>query len=647
MALQHARGDPLAGLSTLLGAERRNFSGRALREGKARRGGWRRTGNRVAVGRSLPPSNLNSVGLGVQSWTNMEERTSEMANMGTSVRTMRAFQHSFPLAVLSEQPVLYESKGVVYTKRWVVDLILDLAGYTVDENLVDALAVEPSVGEGAFLSPMIERLVDCCRRLGCSITECKNSLVAYELDERSAERTRSFATRVLTERGIDRLIADNLVQSWVRTGDYLIESMHIEADYVIGNPPYVRLEEIPEETAQFYRNAFPTMRGRADLYVAFFEAALRQLKTDGTCAFICADRWMRNQYGAELRELITSAFSVDVVIEMHKADAFHEEVDAYPAITVIRRHAQCSTVVASAGPEVSSLSSKVLVERLLRDEDGTPETTATGLRTARVDGWFRGGDPWPCQSPEQLALLRQLEDQFLPLEANARVGIGVATGNDSVFITKDVDLVEPARLLKLALASDIRSGTMRWSGHYLVDPWNCDGVVPLREYPQLEAYFSKHEIALKARHTAQKSQCAWYKTIDRVTHSLTETPKLYIADIKHQLDPVLDHGETYPHHNLYFVQSDVWDLEVLGGLLISAIGQFFVESYGVRMRGGYLRFQAQYLRRIRVPDPKSIVASKAQDLIRAFRERDRELATRTALRIYGIDNRMMETALGH
>jgi adenine-specific DNA-methyltransferase len=30
---------------------------------------------------------------------------------------------------------------------------------------------------------------------------------------------------------------------------------------------------------------------------------------------------------------------------------------------------------------------------------------------------------------------------------------------------------------------------------------------------------------------------------------------------------VLDRGETYPHHNLYFIESDTWDLEVLGGLL--------------------------------------------------------------------------------
>jgi hypothetical protein len=90
------------------------------------------------------------------------------------------------------------------------------------------------------------------------------------------------------------------------------------------------------------------MKGRADLYVAFFEAALRQLKPGGTCAFICADRWMRNQYGAELRNLITSAFALDVVIEMHNADAFHDEVDAYPAITIIRRQAQGPAVVASA-----------------------------------------------------------------------------------------------------------------------------------------------------------------------------------------------------------------------------------------------------------------------------------------------------------
>jgi adenine-specific DNA-methyltransferase len=540
-----------------------------------------------------------------------------------------------------------ETKGVVYTKRWVVELLLDLADYKPEANLVDAVAVEPAAGDGAFLGPMIERLADSCQRLGRPLGDCWGALIAYELDDASAGRARGLAADILVKHGLKRPAAERLAGGWVRTGDYLFDATIVQADFVIGNPPYVRLEDIPEEIASFYRDAYPTMRGRADLYVAFFEAALRQLKDDGTCAFICADRWMRNQYGAELRELVTSAYSVDVVIEMHNADAFHNEVDAYPAITVIRRQKQGAAVVARAGPEVENVLANTLSAALEAAKNAKPMAVADGLRVARVDAWFQGADPWPCHSPEQLALLRRLEERFPALEVNAKVGIGVATGNDSVFITKDGHLVEPSRLLKLALVRDICGGEMEWSGHYLVDPWNSDGLVNLDKYPRLRAYFEKHAVVLRKRHTAAKNLRGWYKTIDRVTHALIAKPKLYIADIKNVLNPVLDTGKTYPHHNLYFIQSDDWNLEVLGGLLMSAVGQFFVESYGVRMRGGYLRFQAQYLRRIHVPAPGSIAKRHAKELVKAFRARDRQRATQIALEIYGIDEREMESALGH
>jgi hypothetical protein len=112
--------------------------------------------------------------------------------------------------------------------------------------------------------------------------------------------------------------------------------------------------------------------------------------------------------------------------------------------------------------------------------------------------------------------------------------------------------------------------------------------------------------------------------------------KLYFPDMKMNAHPVLDCGDTYPHHNLYYLTSDVWDLEVLGGLLLSSIAEMFVASYCVKMRGGTLRFQAQYLRRIRVPDPVSMPAS-VQDLLRqAFRRRDREAATLAAMDAYGL-----------
>ncbi|HEX4771576.1 MAG TPA: Eco57I restriction-modification methylase domain-containing protein [Bryobacteraceae bacterium] len=565
-----------------------------------------------------------------------------------TVRTTRGIQQSLLFPASAPLPSLpLETKGVVYTKRWVVELLLDLAGYRPQNNLVDATAVEPAAGEGAFLGPMIERLLESCRQFGRHLSECRNSLIAFELDDESAARARTLANDILLHNGVKRALAENLARAWIRTGDYLFEAISMEADFVIGNPPYVRLEDIPEQTATLYRHAYPTMRGRADLYVAFFEAALRQLKEGGICAFICADRWMRNQYGSELREFVTAGFSVDVVIEMHNADAFKEDVDAYPAITVIRRHNQGTTVVACAGPDAGAVGAQTLSATLLSTARREPLALPRGLRTALVDTWFKGSDPWPCHSPGQLALLRRLEEQVPVLESYAKVGIGVATGNDGVFITRDAGVVERSRLLKLAMVGDICEGTMKWSGHYLIDPWNGDGLVALDKYPRLRAYLERHGAALRKRHTATKNARGWYKTIDRVTHALTGKPKLYIADIKNLLDPVLDNGETYPHHNLYFIQSDEWDLEVLGGLLMSTIGQFCVESYGVRMRGGYLRFQAQYLRRIRVPDPKHISEVQAAKLKGAFRKRDREWATRVALQVYGIDEHEMETALGH
>jgi hypothetical protein len=99
---------------------------------------------------------------------------------------------------------------------------------------------------------------------------------------------------------------------------------------------------------------------------------------------------------------------------------------------------------------------------------------------------------------------------------------------------------------------------------------------------------------------------------------------------------VLDEGRYYPHHNLYYVVSEGWDLEVLGGLLLSDITNLFVGSYCVKMRGGCYRFQAQYLRRLRVPEQSSIAAKHTHALARAFRARDVEAATATAVSLYGL-----------
>ena len=525
--------------------------------------------------------------------------------------------------------------GVVYTKPWMVALMLDLAGYTVDRPLGRLVAVEPSAGDGAFLKEMVRRLVESCRRHGIPLTEAREAIRAFEIEPEAAANAVEAVTATLIELGVSGAAAPSLAHSWVRTADFLEAALGFPvADFVVGNPPYIRLEDIPPAEAALYRS-FSTMRGRADIYIAFYQAALMQLKPGGVCAYICADRWLLNEYGAALREYITTqGFAVRTIIEAHDVEAFEAEVSAYPAVTIIAHEPQGAVVVAKAFPGIETTERSHLLGLIAGARSDAV------LRTARFPDWFHGDEPWPCSSPEALKLLKHLEATCLPLESTTtgtQIGIGVATGADRVFITKGKPDIEPDRLLPLALAGDLENGRVNWSGHYLVNPWDEEGLVAPANFPRFAAYLEPHRALLAGRHTARERPQSWHKTIDRVNLGLLMREKLYIADIKERLQPCLDTERTYPQHNRYWITSQKWDLQVLGALLMSAVGEFFIHCYGVRMRGGYLRFQAQYLRRIRVPTPESLSPKLAATLRRAFDEQDVGLATRAALEAYQIE----------
>ena len=270
-----------------------------------------------------------------------------------------------------------------------------------------------------------------------------------------------------------------------------------------------------------------------------------------------------------------------------------------------------------------------------------PLVSAPHYRGSRLPRWFPGKDSWPGGDPDLVRLVEELKDRFPLIEdrsTGTRVGIGVATGNDGVFVVTDPHLVEEIRLLPLAMAADGATGTLEWSGHYLVNPWEDTGkLVDLGRYPRFARYLEAHRDDLCRRHVAKKAAAAWYRTIDKVNANLTSMPKLLFPDMKMTTHPVLDRGGLYPHHNLYYVVSDKWDLEVLGGLLMSKVAEAFVSAYCVKMRGGTLRFQAQYLRRIRVPSPDDISAGDGNALKAAFRERDPRAATEIAVRIYDVE----------
>ena len=143
---------------------------------------------------------------------------------------------------------LREIKGVVYTKPWVVDLILDLVGYRPEADLAVLMAVEPAAGEGAFLVSMVRRLLASLQIHGRTIDEAKRALLAYELDSKASAGARDLVVDELIRAGVARHEAEETAAHWIVEGNYLLSSPTApRADVIAGNPPYIRYDDLPED----------------------------------------------------------------------------------------------------------------------------------------------------------------------------------------------------------------------------------------------------------------------------------------------------------------------------------------------------------------------------------------------------------------
>jgi hypothetical protein len=532
-----------------------------------------------------------------------------------------------------------DERGAIFTRPEVVEFILDLVGYKPCLPLHTMRLLEPSFGGGEFLFSAVRRLFTAWRNANGlpqkALDDLSNAIQAVELHRKTFNETQNALIALIEKEGLPNCTAQTLVEKWLIQGDYLLTPFETEFDFVIGNPPYVRQELIPAPLLAEYRIRFSTLYDRADLYIPFIERSLLLLAKKGSLGLICADRWMKNKYGGPLRNLVAEHFHFKIYVDMINTQAFCSEVDSYPAITVINRDAPGPTRVArqpAIESEFLSELSKTLQQTSLDQEN---------CSVREMVSVTNGSEPWLLQSTDQISVVRRIEKQFPLLEeTGSKVGIGVATGADKVFIgTFDLLDVEPDRKLPLVTTKDIVSGEINWQGEGVVNPFNDNGgLVNLDDFPRLSRYLETHREIIAARHCAKKTPENWYRTIDRITPTLAEKPKLLIPDIKGDAHIVYEDGHLYPHHNLYYITSDTWELRALQAVLLSSITRLFVATYSTKMRGGFLRFQAQYLRRIRIPLWKDVSIPLREELTDAAICRDLDACNRAAFKLYKLTN---------
>ena len=194
-------------------------------------------------------------------------------------------------------------------------------------------------------------------------------------------------------------------------------------DAVVGNPPYVQIQDLGREMADYCRRRYDTASGSFDVYVPFLERSLSLLGPGGRLGFIMPNRLLKLDYAARLRELLSAGRLVEEIIDFGDAQVFEGATNYTCVVVLDRRGTQELDYRRVSGDSAA-------VRRALIDVDRLPGE--------RFDGPAFGSDPWRMAAGEEGRILREAAAGAARLdEVTSGIFTGLQTSADPIYILED------------------------------------------------------------------------------------------------------------------------------------------------------------------------------------------------------------------
>jgi SAM-dependent methyltransferase len=409
--------------------------------------------------------------------------------------------------------------------------------------------LDPGCGEGLF----IEGIIRWCTRVKRPIPR----IVGIELHP---ERFKAAKRKFHKYNSIE-----------IREVNFLVDNNE-KFDYIVGNPPYVSIGHLTAAEKEGYRDRYSTARGRFDLYMLFFEQALRQLCEGGRLVFITPEKYIYVDTAKPLRKLLASRSIKE--LSFVREDIFEGFV-TYPLITVVDNKPP------SANTTYVSLRDGSTREAQMRSDQVSWLSTLVG---GKQDS-----------SAHSLA------------DICVRISCGVATGADSVYV-RGADAISDS-LARFAFPTvsgrQLVPGKPIESKDIMLVPYDRYGAL-LREdsLGVLHDYFRTPEIykQLLARSCTDKK--AWYSFHDNAPLSEVLRPKLLCKDITAKPNFWIDRdGSILPRHSVYYVvPKNPGMLDDLATYLNSPTASVWLARECQRAANGFIRLQSNVLKRLPISE---------------------------------------------
>jgi adenine-specific DNA-methyltransferase len=225
-----------------------------------------------------------------------------------------------------------KNDGQVFTPDFIVKEMLDNINYN-SEEIVNKHIIDNSCGDGAFLCEIVSRYVKFAS-LTKTKEEVSEDLSTYihgiDVDDEAIEMCISKLNSIIKSCGLSDVNWD------IKIGDALIDNTYDNMmDYVVGNPPYVRIHNINENREDVKKFTFANS-GMTDLYLVFFEIGFKMLNKNGVMTYITPSSWLSSLAGTELRRFIQESQNMLSLVDLGHYQAF-DGVTTYTIISTFSK----------------------------------------------------------------------------------------------------------------------------------------------------------------------------------------------------------------------------------------------------------------------------------------------------------------------
>ncbi|MGH7914298.1 MAG: Eco57I restriction-modification methylase domain-containing protein [Candidatus Binataceae bacterium] len=356
----------------------------------------------------------------------------------------------------------------------------------------------------------------------------------------------------------------------IRDDDFLTAPLQ-EYHFVIGNPPYVPITGLSEREKALYRKLFKSARGRFDLYLLFFEQALRSLKPQGRLVLITPEKFLYVETAFPLRAMLAQKNVQE--IRLIDEQTFGSLV-TYPTVTTV-------TNSPGHGSTLFVLRDSHRVRVLLPHHGGS---------------WLpliHGSDERPGA----------------PILADicVRVSCGVATGADSIFVHKAGVLEDGLRSFAFTTIAgrqlSAENPDLRTRQVMLI-PYARDGrLLGEVELGALVKYLRQPPIRAKLLRRTCARRKPWYAFHESPPLPDILRPKILCKDITAKPTFWIDRsGELVPRHSVYYIiPKRAEEVDALCTYLNSVPVREWLDANCQRAANGFLRLQSRVLKRLPLP----------------------------------------------